>query len=259
MVPRCATSDTDGNEVVSQERLWLGFNWQSWNLVCFNLKVANLHHLTPIFLNVTACCESSSNFVMRRMYRFCRTPPQLKRLPRHLIRLHLCSLMCRNLDHMLVDGILMQSFQASIAPVKVWKMFCPKDDSVPNGFRQLLSIEDSFIPQSYTMRSVNRLSHSPFQPFPKALQQLVSITSRWSFQWNLHLSKTKTQSHHSLEFLLGLFVGALLRHPKRAKAPHLYDVSYLPKWPLSYVQVGIIPAFRAFYWANPVDKSLQAI
>ena len=36
-----------------------------------------------------------------------------KRYPRHLpIQLHLCSLMWSNLDHMLVGGILMRSFQA---------------------------------------------------------------------------------------------------------------------------------------------------
>ena len=186
---------------------------------CFNLRVANLSSFdTNKLLNVTPSCGPPSNFVVLRMYLFCRTPPQLgdfhDRFPFDLsfTSVRLCE---EILIARLGSGFIMGSLQAH-----PWK------DESPNGFRPL-GVEDSFIPQAYTML-VKRLSHS-FQPLCKALQassktnhqknfQPMAITSPRSFQWNLHLWKTKTQSHHSLGFLVGHFFGALLRKPKRTKA-----------------------------------------
>ena len=78
MVPRCATSDIDGNKEVSQKRLWLGLI-DSHETLFFQLESGESTSFgTNELLNVTACCGSSSNFVTRRMYRFCRTTPPLR-------------------------------------------------------------------------------------------------------------------------------------------------------------------------------------
>ena len=54
---------------------------------------------TNELLKVTACCESSSNFVMRRMYRFRRTPPQLRDFRDTFLFDFTCAALCGEILH----------------------------------------------------------------------------------------------------------------------------------------------------------------